>query len=265
MPYDPPQEDVLTVTKEGFIATVTINRPEVKNAVNPAVADGLIETLRAAGADPEVKVMILTGAGNVFTAGVDLGCLLKRDQPDNHRMLYERLPIMVSEFIKFPKPLIIAVNGIGIGFGATVAGIGDLTVMDETARLRTPFTSLGVVPEVAATYQFPALMGRQNAAWMLMSSEWMSAQECKDMGLVRELAPAGEALKVAQERAATLAALPSSSLMRTKELMMAPHLDALLKANEVEFEHFWASVEGPASKEAINAFLEKRAPDFSAF
>ncbi|MEM9351369.1 MAG: enoyl-CoA hydratase/isomerase family protein, partial [Pseudomonadota bacterium] len=143
--------DMLTVTKDAFVQTVTINRPEVKNAVNPAVADGLIDTLRAAGEDPEVKVMILTGAGSIFTAGVDLGCLLKRNEPDNHRMLYERLPIMVAEFIKFPKPLIIAVNGIGIGFGATVAGIGDVTVMDETAKLRTPFTSLGVVPEVAAT------------------------------------------------------------------------------------------------------------------
>ena len=86
--------------------------------------------------------------------------------------------------MEFPKPLVCAVNGLGLGIGATILGFADLAFMSTEARLKCPFTSLGVAPEAASSYLFPRLMGRQNAAWMLLSAEWVSAQEALAAGLV---------------------------------------------------------------------------------
>ena len=84
---------------------------------------------------------------------------------------------MIDALTRFPKPLICAVNGVGVGIGTTILGYADLVFMSSTARLKCPFTSLGVAPEAASSYLLPQLMGRQNAAWLLMSSEWVSADE----------------------------------------------------------------------------------------
>src|SRR5215470_15314619 len=91
---------------------------------------------------------------------------------------------MLDALTELPKPLICAVNGLGLGIGATILGYADLVFMSSTARLKCPFTSLGVAPEAASSYLLPQLMGRQNAAWLLMSSEWVTAAEALRMGLV---------------------------------------------------------------------------------
>ncbi|MEM9104712.1 MAG: enoyl-CoA hydratase-related protein [Pseudomonadota bacterium] len=254
---------MLNISTQDAVRTLVFDRPEAKNTLVPELAEGLISAFDDAAGDPAVKVLVLAGSGGVFSAGIDLSCLMNREKPENKRMIHERLPAMVEAFIRFPKPLILAINGIGVGFGATLCGLGDVTIMEEDARLRAPFTALGVVPELASTYMFPALMGRQKATWMLMAAEWIDAQAAYQAGLVMEVVGTGEALAAAQTRAATLAALPLDSLVRTKRLLMAPHLDAMLTANREEFSNFWETTDGPAAAEAVNAFLEKRAPDFS--
>ena len=91
---------------------------------------------------------------------------------------------MIDALAGFPKPLICAVNGVGVGIGITILGYADLVLMSSTAKLKCPFTSLGVAPEAASSYLMPRLIGRQNAAWLLMSSEWITAEEALRMGLV---------------------------------------------------------------------------------
>ena len=119
--------------------------------------------------------MLLTGNGRGFSAGTDLLEMHERaTNPDfvagKHGFLG-----LIDALVEFPKPLICAVNGLGLGIGATILGFADLAFMSTEARLKCPFTSLGVAPEAASSYLFPRLMGRQDAAWMLLSAEWVSA------------------------------------------------------------------------------------------
>ena len=157
----------------------------------------------------------------------------------------------------------LAINGFGIGFGATMIGLADVAYMASSARLRCPFTSLGVVGEAASTVLFPRLMGRQAASWMLYSSAWLDAEEAKSVGLVLDVFPDETFLAEVADRAATIAANSPVALLRSKELVMGPYrkeIRAAIKAENVVFEELMG---GPDNMEAINAFLEKRAPNFT--
>lgn len=166
---------ILTVSDQDRVRTLVLNRPDALNAFNEALYDATADALLAAAADPEVAVVLLTGAGRAFSAGTDL--------LEMHRMAtdptFERgkhgFIGLIDALVDFPKPLVVAVNGIGLGIGATILGFADLAFIAADARLKCPFTSLGVAPEAASSYLFPALVGRQDAAWMLLSAEWVSA------------------------------------------------------------------------------------------
>jgi enoyl-CoA hydratase/carnithine racemase len=170
---------------------------------------------------------------------------------------------LIDALVDFPKPLLVAVNGLGIGIGATILGFADLGFMADGARLKCPFTSLGVAPEAASSYLFPALVGRQNAAWALLSSEWISAAEAREMGLVKEVCAPDELLVTARRHADVLAAKPISSLVAVKRTMTEPHRDAIRAARDRENAAFAELMGGPANLEALAAFAEGREPDFT--
>ena len=116
----------------------------------------------------------------------------------------------------------VAVNGIGLGIGATILGFADLAFMSTTAKLKCPFTSLGVAPEAASSILFPRLIGQQNAAWMLMSSEWIKAAECLEMGLVWRVCEPDDLMVEARRHAEILASRPIASLVAVKRTMTEP-------------------------------------------
>ena len=122
----------------------------------------------------------------------------------------------------FPKPLVVAINGVGLGIGCTILGFADLAFMSTAARLKCPFTSLGVAPEAASSYLMPLLVGRQNAAWLLQSAEWISADEAKEMGLVWRVCEPDDLLAEATRHAEVLAARPIASLVAVKRTMTEP-------------------------------------------
>ena len=254
---------MIGISTDGFVRIITLDRPDAMNALCPELVDGLIDAMDEAERDPKVRTVLLTGAGKAFSVGIDLRCLLELETPENKHLVYERLPVMFDRFIDFPKPLLIAVNGMGIGFGATICGLADIVVMAQSAKLRAPFTSLGVVPEGTSTHSFSRIMGRQKASWVLLSSEWMEASFCKDSGLAFDVVPDESLMDAALARARTIASMPPESLYRTKRLMTKGDLAALRQANRDEFELFWRAMDEPAHKEAIAAFLQKRPPDFS--
>ena len=169
----------------------------------------------------------------------------------------------MDALIGFPKPLIAAVNGLGVGLGLTMVGHCDLCLVAESARFRPPFTALGVVPEAAASYTLPAMMGWQAATKALLTSAWISADEAVASGLaLRKVADADlvdEALALAGE----IAVWPISSLVGTKRVIRAAHGDAVAEARRREDREFAAMTGSPANLEALTAFLEKRPPDFS--
>jgi enoyl-CoA hydratase/carnithine racemase len=170
---------------------------------------------------------------------------------------------MVDVMVDFSKPIIIAMNGVGVGVGSTIVGLADFVFMAANARMRCPFSALGLTAEAASTYTFPNLMGRQNASWFMLSAEWMSAEECHRTGLVREVLPDEGFLEAVQMKARKMAAFPLSSLRATKAQIMAPHKANMKAAAKSEDLALVSLFKTSAHKEAIAAFREKREPNFT--
>lgn len=262
---------ILEITDHARVRTLTLNRPEALNAFNQALYDTTAGALLAAAEDPEVAVVLLTGAGRAFSAGTDLLELQQlatgSDEPASSEMPSEPgkhgFLALLDALVSFPKPLVCAVNGLGLGIGATILGFADLAFMADTARLKCPFTSLGVAPEAASSYLFPRLVGRQNAAWMLLSAEWIDAVEALDMGLVFQVCEPGDLLPTARRYAEVLAQRPISSLIAVKQTLIEPLRAGIEAARERENAAFAELMGGPANLEALTAFAEGREPDFT--
>jgi enoyl-CoA hydratase/carnithine racemase len=254
----------LQVADENRVRTLTLDRPEALNAFDEALYDALAEALDDAAQDPGVAVVLLTGNGRAFSAGTDLLEMQRIATDPTFQRGRHGFPGLVDALDAFPKPLVVAVNGIGLGIGCTILGFADLSFMSSEARLKCPFTSLGVAPEAASSYLLPLLVGRQNAAWLLQSSEWVPATEALEMGLVWRVCQPDELLAEARRHAQVLAANPISSLVAVKRTMTEPRRAGVAAARERENAAFAELMGGPANLEALAAFAEGREADFAA-
>ncbi|MBC9731895.1 enoyl-CoA hydratase/isomerase family protein [Nocardioides marmotae] len=254
---------MLQVSDERRVRTLTLDRPEALNAFNEALYDALADALLAAAADPEVAVVLLTGNGRGFSAGTDLLEMHRIATDPTFERGRHGFPGLVDALVDFPKPLVVAVNGVGLGIGATILGFADLAFMSSTARLKCPFTSLGVAPEAASSYLLPRLVGRQDAAWVLLSAEWVSAAEAQAMGLVWRVCEPDDLLSEARRHAEVLAARPVASLVAVKRAVTAPLRAGIDAARERENAAFAELMGGPANLEALSAFAEGREADFT--
>lgn len=250
----------LRIDDENRVRTLTLNRPDVLNAFNEELYLATATALREAADDPDVAVVVVTGEGRAFSAGNDLNEMQRRITDPAFNEQGSHFTTMIDALADFPKPLICAVNGVGVGIGATILGYADLAFMSATARLKTPFTSLGVAPEAASSYLLPRLIGRQNAAWLLMSSEWVDAHEAHRMGLVWKVCPPEELLAETRRHAEILASRPIASLMAVKQTMTAPTRDGIAAATARENEQFAVLMGAAANASALADFTGKREP-----
>ena len=175
----------LQISDDNRVRTLVLDRPEALNAFNEELYLATATALREADADPDVAVVLLTGAGRAFSAGNDLKEMQARITDPQMSDQGSHFTTMISALTDLTKPLVCAVNGVGVGIGTTVLGYADLVFMSSTARLKCPFTSLGVAPEAASSYLLPQLIGRQNAAWMLLSSQWVVSMGRKQASCTR--------------------------------------------------------------------------------
>jgi enoyl-CoA hydratase/carnithine racemase len=240
------------------VRTITLDRPEALNAFNEALYDATTAALLAADEDPDVAVVLLTGAGRAFSAGNDLVEMQARVTDPDFTSGEYGFAGMIETLTALRKPLILAVNGLGVGIGATIIGFADLVFMSSTARLKCPFTSLGVAPEAASSYLLPQLVGRQNAAWMLMSSEWVDAQEALRMGLAWKVCEPEALLPEARRHAEVLASRPIPSLMAVKHTMVEPDRAEIAAAAAREYAQFEVLLGGAANADALAAFAARR-------
>jgi enoyl-CoA hydratase/carnithine racemase len=249
----------LLIADDNRVRTLTLNRPEALNAFDEALYDATADALAAAAADPEIAAVVITGTGRAFSAGQDLTDMQARiTDPAGFVAGRHGFPGLIDALGAFPKPLICAVNGLGLGIGATILGFADLAFMSTTAKLKCPFTSLGVAPEAASSYLLPALMGRQNAAWLLMSSEWVDAAEALRMGLVWKVCEPDDLLAETRRHAEVLASRPISSLMAVKETIMEPTRRAIAEARSREDAYFAELMGAQANAEALAEFHRGR-------
>lgn len=255
---------LISVSGEGRVRTLTLERHDALNAFNEALYDALADALIDAAADPGVAVLVLTGRGRGFSAGTDVVEMAARATDPDFVPGRHGFPGLIEQLSWFPKPLICAVQGLALGVGATLLGYADLVIMSSEARIRCPFTDLAVAPEAASSYLFPLLMGRQDATWLLMSSDWFSADQCLEMGLAWRVCSPESLMDEATDVASQLAAKPLASLMETKRTIVAGHRDAIAAARRREDRAFGRLLGAPANLEALSALGQRRAPDFLA-
>ena len=253
----------ILISDENRVRTLTLDRPEVLNAFDEALYEATAAAILAAAADPDVAVVLLTGNGRAFSAGNDLNEMQARISDPSFADKGSHFTSMIDALTDFPKPLICAVNGLGVGIGTTILGFADLVFMSSQARLKCPFTSLGVAPEAASSYLLPQLIGRQNAAWLLMSSEWVTAEEALRMGLVWKVCEPDDLLPEARRHAEILASRPIPSLIAVKQTIAEPARPGIAAATERENAHFAELMGAAANADALAAFTDKRGEDGS--
>jgi enoyl-CoA hydratase/carnithine racemase len=242
----------------GRVRLLTLDRPAALNAFDQQLYDEFTDALLEAGRDEDVSVIVLTGAGRAFSAGTDLRDLQEhgdfRRGPDTRHGFDGLMEALVA----VQKPFVCAVNGLAVGLGATVLGHADLVFMADTARVRCPFTSLGLAPEAASSATFPHLLGRQNAAWVLLSSAWLDAQECLRAGLAFRVVPDKQLLPVTLEYAQALARHPLQSLVATKQLLSKGADDSIRQALTRESAAFDLLLSSRPHQEALRSFHERQ-------
>jgi len=248
----------LLISDENRVRTLTLNRPDALNAFNEALYDATAEALDAAARDDAVAVVVITGTGRAFSAGQDLAEMQARITDPGFTPGRHGFPGLIDALAGFPKPLICAVNGLGVGLGTTLLGFADLVFMSTAAKLKCPFTSLGVAPEAASSYLLPHLVGRQNAAWLLMSSEWIDAAEALRMGLAWRVCEPETLLTETRHHAEVLAGKPLSSLIAVKQAMVEPTRTEIAAARAREDRYFADMMGAAANAEALAQFNRPR-------
>jgi enoyl-CoA hydratase/carnithine racemase len=250
--------DIVTVC-EGAVQRIQLNRPDKKNAITTAMYASLAGAIVAADADRSVRVMLLHGAGDGFTAGNDLNDFLANPPQSEDRPAFRFLQAISHA----AKPIVAAVHGVAIGIGTTMLGHCDLVYAAEGTRFHLPFVNLGLCPEGASSLLLPLTAGYQRAAELLMLAEPFDAAKAREIGLVTEVVPASQLLAAAAAAAQKLAAKPPASLRLTKHLLKRALMPQIEAALAEELKAFQARLASPEAKEAFTAFFEKRLPDFS--
>ncbi|HPG14715.1 MAG TPA: enoyl-CoA hydratase-related protein [Microthrixaceae bacterium] len=240
----PRSEPVLLVDDDAGVRTLTFNRPEALNAFNQELWYAAADALEDAAADDHVRCVLVTGNGRAFSAGQDLGEMADPTVFEGQEPGYQRyMPVLES----FPKPIVAAVNGVGVGIGLTMLLHCDIVLISDQARLKVPFISLGVTTEASASLLMPATMGWQRAAEVLFTEPWIGADQAVADGIALRAVPHDRLLDEARALAGHIGGLPLGPLLATKALMQAGRADAVAAARTrevAEFEHLVRAMAG---------------------
>jgi enoyl-CoA hydratase/carnithine racemase len=247
--------DHVRIEDANGIRTITLNRPDKKNAITGAMYAALADALTSADADHGAAVVLLTAAGDTFSAGNDIADFLH----DNRSAAGGPRP--GSRFLRaiafFSKPIVAAVPGLAIGVGATMLLHCDVVIASDRAVLQFPFARLGLVPEAASTVLLPARVGLQRASNWLLLGERIAADEALRSGLVTAVVAHDTLASAAHSRAEALAKLPPGAVRDTKRLIRAPIRAAVEQALRDELSAFEARLRSPEAGAAFEAFLSK--------
>ncbi len=253
---------IRTATFNG-VATIEIARPEKKNAFTGAMYAAFADALRAADADASVRAVLVTGQPGMFSSGNDIDEFLARvPAPGESASTSPALQLMEA-VLALEKPLVAAVTGPAVGIGATMLLHCDLVYVADDARIAMPFVSLGLVPEFGSSLILPQLLGRVRAAEKLLLGDPMSGADAVEFGFANAVLPAGEVVNHARRIAERFNRLPPVAVRETKKLLRRAMAGPLREAIAAEAKVFAERLGGPEASEALQAFIEKRKPDFS--
>jgi 2-(1,2-epoxy-1,2-dihydrophenyl)acetyl-CoA isomerase len=259
---DPASESVF-VTKTGRTAVVTLNRPEARNSLTKSVVLALATTIEGAGADPEIRCVVLRGAGGHFCAGADLRRTFAED-PDlmNHLELYmDAFHSLVRAIVRCPKPTIAQMDGAAVGFGADMALACDLRIASTAAYLQEKFVNIGLMPDGGGTFWLPRLLGTARAMKAILLSEKLEAKDLDALGLLAGLVAPEELEAATMALAQRIEAGPPLAYAAAKSAVYAS-LGDLEGALKREREGQLRLLKSQDCIEGIMAWSQKRAPDF---
>jgi enoyl-CoA hydratase/carnithine racemase len=241
------------------IARIQIVRPERKNAITAEMYAALAQAVLAAEGDDSVRTILLHGQHDVFTAGNDVEDFLRRPPRDADAPVFRFMAALAGA----SKPVAVAVNGVAVGIGATMLLHCDLVYCADNSRFSFPFVNLGLCAEFGSSLLLPLSAGYHRAAEKLLLGEPLAAEEALDMGLVNRILPPGEVFDYARRQCERLGKLPPDAVRETKRLMKSGWRAAVDKAIADENAVLHRLIAGPHAREAFQAFVERRAPDFS--
>ncbi|XP_033755421.1 enoyl-CoA delta isomerase 2, mitochondrial-like [Pecten maximus] len=227
----------IDVTKSDGVCKIMLNRPEKKNAINFQMYEEIGNALTEAGQDDSVVLAVLTGSGDYYCSGNDLGNFMNVP-PDGIAAMAEKGGIILEKFVRsfidFPKPLIGLINGPAVGVSVTVLGLFDAVYASDKATFHTPFTALGQSPEGCSSYTFPRLMGTPKASELLIFNRKITAVEAMERNLVTEVFPDHSFQQETTTRVAKFAKLPKNSLQKARNLSRDQQRETLHRVNKQE-------------------------------
>lgn len=255
---------MLLVEKKEQIGTITFNRPEKLNALNEQAFNEFIEALSDMDRDSEISVVVITGAGRAFSAGLDLD--EARSGPRESAL--QVVPIQGSVawiphiMRNMKQPIIASINGPAVGAGFTIALACDIRIASEEAQMSAPFVRVGLIPELGSTYYLPRLIGVAKACELVFTGKMIGAKEAKEIGLVNEVVAKDE-LEAATYKMATEIAQAAPIPLQLAKKALYQGLDSDL-VTQIQFEQLGQSTcfKSEDFREGIKAFLEKRRPLF---
>ncbi|MDP3174481.1 MAG: enoyl-CoA hydratase-related protein [Phenylobacterium sp.] len=249
------------IEKAGGVLTLTLNRPEKKNAITAPMYRAIGEAIDGAADDPQVRCVLLLGAGDIFCAGNDLGDFAKVNAGEGEATARADENPMLGALSRARIPLVAAVQGRAVGVGVTMLLHCDLVFIAEDALLTTPFVNLALVPEAASSMLLPQRIGHVRAFSMLVLGEPVDGRTAAAWGLANAAVPVKDLLARATAAAEQIAQRPRAAVGATKALMIdQAAIAAQMNEEAVYFAQQLASAE---AKEAFAAFAERRAPDFT--
>lgn len=242
----------IEVARHGAALEVTLNRPAKKNAVTNAMYRALIAALDEAEHDDAIGVVVIAGAGGVFSAGNDIGDFAAAAAAGGELAAAD----FVRKIAAFPKPMLAAVEGLAVGVGCTLLLHCDLVFAAPDARFSLPFIDLGLLPEAGSSLLLPRRVGMARASAWLLAGESFSAEEARAAGLINEIVASDSLLAMAREKAAKLAAKPRAALLAARRFLRGDQHEILARIDD-ELAAFRAALATPQAQAALAAFLNK--------
>jgi len=256
------KSNTIKIENRGAVAILSLNRPEVFHSFNREMSHALLEALSTAEEDNNIRAIIITGSGKAFSAGQDLTEATAVDGPTIENILNEHYNPLVRSIRSMNKPIIAAVNGIAAGAGANLALCCDIILASNQSSFIQAFSKIGLIPDTGGTFFLPRMIGFHRAMAYMMTAEKMSAQEAKDCGLVFKIFDDQSFLEDCIGFATNLANMPTRALALTKKALNISFSNTMDQQLGVELLLQIEASQTHDFKEGIEAFLQKRKPNF---
>ncbi|MBM3165443.1 MAG: enoyl-CoA hydratase/isomerase family protein [Bacteroidetes bacterium] len=254
--------EILTEHRNG-VMQITFNRPEVYHSFNRTMALKLQASLNEAATNESVRAVVITGTGKAFCAGQDLAEAIDPEGPGLERILSEHYNPLIRQIVALEKPVLALVNGVAAGAGANIALACDVVIAHEQASFIQAFSKIGLIPDSGGTYFLPRLIGLQKAFALMMTGDKVSAKEAEQMNMIFKAVPADSYESYTADFVAQIASMPTKALALTKKAVQHSWNNTLTEQLNLELALQVEAGKTSDFKEGVQAFLEKRKPNFT--